>query len=226
MRDTQFLSRHRYDDKWHVNELMTYSEPVTAPPSDLVGLAAAVTAATSSEEFLPALRHLHLLRAAIDALEPELIDAARHAGASWQALAPALGVASRQAAERRYLRLIPATTEQAGSTRDQRVQRVRDLRAGTRAVNGWANDNTADLRRLAAQITALDDLDPTSTEHIDRLNGALGATDAVALPELLAAVRQHLDNHPALARQIDTVTADTARVRHETQQHRDSRPGT
>jgi hypothetical protein len=39
---------------------------------------------------------------------------------SWQALAPALGVASRQAAERRYLRLIPAITDQPGSTRDGR----------------------------------------------------------------------------------------------------------
>jgi hypothetical protein len=132
-------------------------------------------------------------------------------------------VASRQAAERRYLRLVPATAEQAGSTRDQRVRQVRDGRAGTRAVNGWANDNTADLRRLAAQITVLDDLNPASAEDISRLNDALGDPDATALPALLAAARRHLHGHPALIQRIDTVAAHTARVRQQTQQHRDAR---
>ena len=205
---------------------MTYPGWVTNPPPDLVGLAAAVTDTTASQDFLPALRHLHLLRAAINALEPELIDAARHAGASWQTLAPVLGVASRQAAERRYLRLVPATAEQAGSTRDARVRQVRDLRAGARAVNQWANDNTVDLRRLAAQIAFLDNLAPASADDIARLRRALGDPDATALPALLGRARRHLDGHPTLARQIDAVTADTPRVRHETQQHRDGRPGT
>jgi hypothetical protein len=195
---------------------------VTTPPSDLVHLARAVTTAADEEDFLAALRHLHGLRAAIDELEPQLIAAARDAGASWQNLAPVLGVASRQAAERRYLRLIPPTADQAGSTRDQRVRQVRDHRAGARAVDHWANDNTADLRRLAAQITTLDDLAPASTGDIARLNDALGDRDASGLPTLLAAVRQHLDTHPALARRIDTVTADASRIRHETQHRRNS----
>ena len=92
-------------------------------------------------------------------LEPILIAAARAAGLSWQALAPALGVASRQAAERRYLRSTAVATDQPGDTRDARVQAERDRRAGHRAVVQWANHNTADLRRLPGQITALTDLD-------------------------------------------------------------------
>lgn len=201
---------------------MTYAASVTTPPSDLVALATAVNTAADEEDFLAALRQLHRLRRVIDELEPQLIASARGAGASWQNLAPALGVASRQAAERRYLRLIPPTADQAGSTRDQRVRQVRDHRAGTRAVDHWANNNTADLRRLAAQITTLDDLDPASTDDIARLNDALGDSDASGLPTLLAAVRHHLDTHPVLAERIDAVTADAARIRHETQHHRDS----
>jgi hypothetical protein len=196
---------------------------MTTPSADLVSLGKAILAAVDDDDFLAALRLLHRLRGAADELEPALIDAARRAGASWQALAPALGLASRQAAERRYLRLVPPTAEQVGSTRDERVRQVRDRRAGTRAVNGWANDNTADLRRLAAQITILDDLNPASAEDISRLNDALGGADASALPALLAAARQHLHDHPALLQRIDTVTADTARVRRQTQQQRDSR---
>jgi hypothetical protein len=61
---------------------------------------------------------------------------------------------------------------------------VRDRRAGNRAVNDWSNHNTADLRRLAAQITTLDDLAPASAGEIARLNDALADTDATALPAL------------------------------------------
>src|ERR1700743_2923826 len=57
---------------------------------------------------LQALVMLRDLRAELSAWEPELITAAREAGVSWALLAPALGVTSRQAAERGYLRL-PAT---------------------------------------------------------------------------------------------------------------------
>lgn len=200
---------------------MTYDGGVPTPTaSDLVAIAQAIDGATDTADFLTALAQLHRLRAAVDRLEPELIAAARGAGTSWQTLAPVLGVASRQAAERRYLRLVPATAAQAGSTRDQRVREVRDRRAGARAVDDWAIDNTAGLRRLAAQITALDDLDPGSADDLSRLNQALGAVDATALPVLLAAARHHLYDHPDLARQVDGVTADAARVRRETQQRR------
>ncbi len=194
---------------------------MTPPPAELIALARAVVSSTDQDDFLGALAHLRHLRTSLDRLEPELICAARETGASWQALAEVLGVASRQAAERRYLRLVPATADQAGSTREQRVQQLRDNRAGDRAVDDWANDNTTALRRLAAQITTLDGLDPTSADDIARLDRALGDPDASALPALLTQARPHLANHPGLAQQVDAVTQDTARVRHQTQQQRD-----
>lgn len=199
-----------------------------------VALAATVRAAASTAETIDAradaaalLDALVLLRWAqseLAAMEPALISAARAAGVSWQALAPALGVASRQAAERRYLRLLPATADQQGTTRDERVQAQRDQRAGHRAVTRWANTNTADLRQLAGQVTALADLDPSATADLDRLRDALGDKDATQLPALLADTRRHLDQHPQLANQIDAITAITDQVRLQSEQHRGATP--
>jgi hypothetical protein len=171
------------------------------------------SAAIKPTELLDTLVLLRWAQTELAGLEPILIAAARAAGLSWQALAPALGVASRQAAERRYLRSAAAATDQPGDTRDTRVQAERDRRAAHRAVDRWANDNTADLRRLAGQITALTDLDDTATAALARLHQALGDPDASALPALLAAIHHHLPEHPDLAGQIDTVTTHTAQIR-------------
>jgi len=187
---------------------------------DLIALAA--TAQTASpDELLDALVALRRVQAELTALEPALIAAARTAGVSWQALAPALGVASRQAAERRYLRAATTPAGPPGGTRDGRVRAERDRRAGHRAVAQWANDNTADLRRLAGQITALTDLDATATGAVGRLHDALADADASALPGLLAATHRHLDDHPDLAAQVDGVVAHTDEVRQQTQSRRD-----
>ena len=179
------------------------------------------TAPADPARVLDALAVLRWARSELAAMEPELITAARAAGVSWQALAPVLGVASRQAAERRYLRLVPATTDQAGSTRDGRVRAERDRRAGRRAVAQWANDNTADLRRLAGQVTALTDLGESAAADIGRLHQALAEPDASTLPDLLARTQRYLTTHPDLAHQINTVTAHTDHVRRQTQHRRD-----
>jgi hypothetical protein len=184
------------------------------------GTGEATAAGPDQAELLDALILLRWTQAELAALEPALIAAARAAGASWQLLAPALGVASRQAAERRYLRLVPATVEQHGSTREERVLAERDRRAGIRAVAQWANDNTADLRRLAGQITALTDLDVTADGDLARLHQALADPDATNLPTLLADTHRHLDQHPELAARIDTVTTQTDRIRRHNQHHR------
>jgi hypothetical protein len=102
--------------------------------------------------------------------------------------------------------------DQPGATRDARVQAERDRRAAHRAAAQWANDNTADLRRLAGQITALTDLNEAATAALARLHQALGNPDATALPALLAATHHHLPHHPDLAAQIDTVTAHTDQI--------------
>ncbi|WP_433201251.1 hypothetical protein ACQP00_30215 [Dactylosporangium sp. CS-047395] len=183
----------------------------------------AVAALADEAEPAALLDALALLRAVqqeLELVEPDLIAAARRAGVSWQELAPALGVASRQAAERRFLRA--ATGARAGDTRDGRVQAERDHRAGIRAVARWANDHRADLRSLAGQVSGLTDLPAAAGADVGRLHDALGDADATALPALLAAVRRHLDRHPALAGRIDRVTADTDQVRRDTRRDRET----
>src|SRR4051794_16955284 len=183
-------------------------------------LATAADPAADAGRLLAAIAGLRAAQAELAALEPGLIRSARAAGASWQQIAPALGVASRQAAERRYLRLIPPDAPDDGSTRDERVRAERNRRAGRRAVARWANDNTADLRRLAGQITALSDLDTAASADLDRLHDALGDADAAELPALLADTQRHLGAHPELSRQIDEVVDHTDAVRRRVQQER------
>ncbi|GAA3246310.1 hypothetical protein ACFO1B_54955 [Dactylosporangium siamense] len=176
--------------------------------------------AVDADAVLEALVLLRSVQEQLAAIEPDLIAAARRAGVSWQTLAPALGVASRQAAERRYLRAAPTAGNGAG-TREDRVRAERDHRAGVRAVAQWTADNTADLRSLAGQVAALRNAPAGATADLDRLHRALADPDATALPALLVAVRQHLGGHSALAQRIDQVTASTDEVLRHTQQRRD-----
>ncbi|HET6533690.1 MAG TPA: hypothetical protein VFH03_24135 [Actinoplanes sp.] len=196
--------------------------PGRAGPPSLADAVAAVAAVRDDDpvRLLDALVLLRWVRERLAAAEPELIAAARRAGVSWQALAPALGVTSRQAAERRYLRLLPAAAGQAGTTRDARVRAERDRRAGHRAVARWANDNTAGLRRLAGQISALTDLGTDAAGDLDRLQEALAEPDAAALPGLLARTHRHLGDHPELADQVGSVTASADEVRRRIQVER------
>jgi hypothetical protein len=174
-----------------------------------------------SDSILDALAAVRELRALLDEWEPQLIEVARAAGVSWAQLAPALGVASRQAAEKRYLRLHRAGADGGGTTQEERVQAVRDRRAGDRAVTVWARAHGADLRQLAGQISALTDLGPHAQASLDRLHEALGADDPAALVPLLAATREHLPPaHERLADRVAAVTRDTDRARDDSTQAR------
>ncbi len=120
-------------------------------------VAEARSGAVEPDRSLTALAALKTVREELAAWEPELIAAARAGGTSWTSLAPALGVASRQAAERRFLRLRPSVTGE--NTGEARVDAERERRAGDRAVADWARRNSAILRQLAGQVEALDGLD-------------------------------------------------------------------
>lgn len=175
------------------------------------------TTSASSDDVLAALAGLRAVQDRLAAWEPLLIGAARARGASWAAIAPALGVASRQAAERRYLRLNPHATDPTGMTGEERVQAARDRRAGDRAANQWARDNAPRLRRLAAQITALDDLDPITQTAVDRVLRALGDNDTATLLTPLADAGDRLQHsHPTLAEQAADITTTTNQLRHST----------
>ncbi len=197
---------------------------MTNDPADR--LLAAVAAATGTadpavKQVLAALLALRQLRDLLDAWEPDLIAAARAAGASWAALAPVLGVASRQAAERRYLRSRRPGRDQSALTRDQRVQAERDRRAGDRAVDAWTREHGADLRQLAGQVSALTDLAADARDSVDRVHAALGGDDLKQLLDRLVDAHQHL---PAtLADRIDALTQDSEDVRETALRSRDQR---
>lgn len=160
--------------------------------------------AAAADEVVAALEVLRHLRDEIAAWEPELITAARAAGASWVDLAPALGVASRQAAERRYLRLRPSTSGEP--TAEARVRAERDRRAGDRAVATWARENSATLRELAGEVTAA-----TGAGHV---RDALAHDDPTALLSPLASAHADLSpGHPGLAARVESVTEEAERRR-------------
>jgi hypothetical protein len=167
-----------------------------------------------SDGLLAALAALREIRDQLAGWEPELINAARAKGVSWSALAPALGVASRQAAERRYLRLRPSATGE--TTGEARVHAERDKRAGDRAVATWARHNSASLRSLAGQVGSLSDLGTAARKSTDSVQKALGDNDAANLLGPLAAAHTHLtDDHAALAAKLDAVTQHTDQLRRD-----------
>jgi hypothetical protein len=173
-----------------------------------------------SAQFLVALALLRQMREQLAGWEPELIDAARASGASWAQLAPALGVASRQAAERRALRLRPGI-DQSASTGDQRVNAERDRRAGMRAVDAYARDHSADLRVLAAQMGGVTGLPQAADAPMAALHEALGGADAAALLAPLLDARAHLgDGHEHLAARIDAFSGRADRARADAQSQR------
>ncbi|MFJ7775904.1 HSP18 transcriptional regulator [Streptomyces yangpuensis] len=169
----------------------------------------------------PALAALLMLREVREQLagwESVLIETARGQGASWADLAGPLGVASRQAAERRYLRARPGI---AGTTGEQRVQATRDMRAADRTVTAWARDNAADLRRLAGQVTALTGLPASARDAVDELNAALAEDDAARLVRPLTDTLPHLRPEDAvLAERIDALTRHTDQLRQDTHDQR------
>lgn len=172
-------------------------------------------------EVLEALASLHRLRKQLDSWEPLLIDAARAQGVSWARLAPVLDVTTRQAAERRYLRLRPG--RQPDLTREERVQAARDERAGDRAVAAWARENASGLRQIAGRVSALTGLSKAGRRDAEALATSLVGDDPSSLIEPLADMHVHLvDDHGALAAQVEDVGRQVGRVRRETQRRRDA----
>jgi hypothetical protein len=103
-------------------------------------------------------------------------------------------------------------------TGEERVQAARDRRAGDRAVNQWARTNAALLRRLAARITALDNLDATTQAAVDRVLEALGDNGTATLLAPLADAAVKLEHsHPTLAEQANDITATTNQLRRQPQ---------
>ncbi|WP_406177370.1 type III effector protein [Streptomyces sp. NBC_00996] len=190
---TSFLAAaaalHAIDDALHAARQTTSDAPDAGP---------------EPEQALASLLLLRQVREQLAGWETGLIETARGAGASWADLAHPLGVASRQAAERRYLRGRPGPT---GTTGEQRVKATRERRAADRTLTAWARNNAAGLRRIAGQITALTDLPTAARLPLSQLDAALAQDDPAALVRPLNATRPHLTTvHPDLAARLDTLT--------------------
>lgn len=174
------------------------------------------------DQVLAALASLRSVREQLGEWEPELIAVARTGGTSWAALAPALGVASRQAAERRFLRLRPSETGER--TGEARVDAERDRRAGDRAVADWARRNSAVLRQVAGQVSALDGLDDAAQDTADRVGAALGDNDVATLLPHLDALRGQLSaEHTGLSARLDAISDQAERQRSQAVGNRRSR---
>lgn len=177
--------------------------------------------APQTQQALAALLLLRELRTELAGWEAGLVETARATGATWADLAPPMGVASRQAAETRYLRLRPTPTPQGTATGAERVKAVRDHRAAERTVTAWARTNATDLRILAAQLAALTDLPPQATAAQTALRTALGTADTAELIPPLTHIRPHLGTgHPDLATRLDDLTHHTDQLRHATHRRR------
>ncbi|GAB3721622.1 DUF3156 family protein [Amycolatopsis oliviviridis] len=175
---------------------------------------AARSSAVEPVTLLAALESLRVLRGELASWEPELIEAARAEGVSWALLAPALGVASRQAAERRFLRLRPS--DGGERTGEARVDAERDRRAGDRAVAEWARRNSAMLRGLAGQAGAVEGLSAEGRRSADKLNTALGENDVADLLTPLADLRDHLTaDHLHLADRLGAISEHAGQVRQD-----------
>ncbi|MFF2999554.1 type III effector protein [Streptomyces sp. NPDC057950] len=173
-----------------------------------------------AEQVIAALLLLREVREQLAGWEPALIETARQAGASWADLAHPLGVSSRQAAERRYLRVRPG---EAGHTKEQRVQATRDTRAADRSVASWAQDHAAALRQLAGAITALPDLPAAATDTLTALHAALGGSDPARLLGPLAEAGPHLRTaHPDLADRVTGIGRHTHEMRESEHRQRSS----
>ena len=106
---------------------------------------------------LAGLTSLQALRSDLDRRELDLIDRARHAGATWAEIAAALGLASRQAAEQRRQRLRSAVSSRRHDqdlAYAQSIAAVRaavlDLHRHIEADRGW---DTRFVRALLARRT-------------------------------------------------------------------------
>ncbi|MET9399301.1 hypothetical protein [Kitasatospora sp. NPDC002965] len=100
------------------------------------------------DDVLAALTQVKAARARLDALELDLIGAARSRGGTWQQVADRLGFERRQAAEARTARLERAVHELGD--RDPAEQRL--VRARRRAADAWCTANAVRLDAIARRL--------------------------------------------------------------------------
>lgn len=88
-------------------------------------------------------------RSSLDERELDLIDRARHAGATWAEIATALGLGSRQAAEQRRQRLAAARRSRRQELDRRYSARIAALRTAVADLQRWIDTDRAWDSRFA-----------------------------------------------------------------------------
>ncbi|MFD9044213.1 hypothetical protein [Streptomyces bottropensis] len=117
-------------------------------------------------DVLAALLVIRMLREKLDHDELKLTALARTKKITWARIAQWQELSGRQAAERRHLQLSRAYTRPDGTvprTQSERVEQARERRS-RRAEREWARHRGQRIRRIAAQLAAIDNLQ----ERVDR----------------------------------------------------------
>jgi hypothetical protein len=187
-------------------------------PVEQYRAAAAVVAAASPtvDDVMDALGRLAHVRNDIDRVERELISAARDLHVTWPDIAAALGLASRQAAEQRWLRLRGSTSRDPGRVRrTRREQRIVDdsdsarlrqvaveLHRRIEADHGW--DDRHDRAGLARATLSAATTAPPGALYSLCANAIedLSAMSVVRLPPALATAVRHLREAAATIRTL------------------------
>ncbi|MEU8422999.1 hypothetical protein AB0C15_19195 [Micromonospora sp. NPDC048835] len=86
---------------------------------------------------LDRLANVRTARARLDEQELEIIDRARHEGATWAQIATALGLGSRQAAEQRRQRLMAARRSRRRQLDLRQPPQIAALRAAVADLDRW-----------------------------------------------------------------------------------------
>lgn len=162
------------------------------------------TQGVPADEVLAALAHVAEARENLDKRELRLITEARDLGVSWQRLADALGLATRQSAETRALRLDRAVHTSSGrDVASQRLAKARD-----RAADAWCVQHEGRVRDLSERL-----FDTAGAWDMEAIGGT-ARVDLHALGELLASGGSPV----ALAQRLESLRL------HLAPPHRDERP--
>ncbi|MGA5643300.1 hypothetical protein ACPCTN_31740 [Streptomyces cinereoruber] len=184
------LLRERYgQNRSYLDPLKVMQEVRAQALGYYTGSAGEESPEVPAEDVLAALTLMEEARAHLEALERDLIRAARSRSASWQKIADSLGMANRQAAEARATRLERAAESHRGD-RDVRAQR--HDRARRRAVEAWCRDHEARIKTVGGCLVdvagAWPELakDAAAAVYLDLLSKATDGVQRVECLEMLS----------------------------------------
>jgi hypothetical protein len=132
---------------------------------------------------LTGLASLRVQRNDLDERELDLIDRARHSGATWAQIAAALGLASRQAAEQRRQRLLSAFRSRLQEQDNAYAESIAPVRTAVLTLSTHLDADRAWDQRFARAALAR----RTLAAAVDAGPGALFALTAQALTDIAEA---------------------------------------